>query len=172
MMQADGANDVVLNVFESVDDMVPFPVAWRFDEEGSVSDALREPSPAGWLFGADTGVRVSGTLRVDGRGFPFGCSFRRVPGMAVAAHVLGVCVTAAASDLLASVDVRGMWPAGDGARMSFDRSRGVQGFSEAVNGAAAHVADVVRADMEAYANLLTVAHALEELEGQYRTGRV
>lgn len=172
MARADCAKDVVLKVFKNVDDLAPFPVAWRFAAEDSGSDASREPSPVEWMFGGDAGVRMSGTLHVDGRDFSFSCSFRRPPTMAVAAHVLGGCVSAVASELLDSVDVRDLWPSEDDARILFARSHGVCGFSEAVNGAATHVADVVRSDMEAYANLLTVAHALEELEGQYRTGRV
>lgn len=45
-------------------------------------------------------------------------------------------------------------------------------FSEAVNGVAAHAADLIWSDMEAYANLLTVVHTLSVLEERYRTARI
>lgn len=147
-MDIERAKSTVLEVFGDVLGLVSFPVSWKF--------------------GPVEGGHMVGTLYVDGRDFDFGFAFRATPGKAVAAHVLNLRVADVASNLLSTIDVEDMWESWGNSHTSWDESRGVRGFYDAVNSVAEHVTGLVESDIEAYANLLTVAYALKQLADRYR----
>lgn len=148
-MDAQRATGTVREVFKDMARMVPFPVTWH---------------PRTVMAG-----HMPGTLQVDGRAFEFGFSFRNTPTRYVAAHVLNLRVEALAFDVLAAVDVAGLWASWTGAHSADDMPRDMCGVWDMFHDAAGHVTGMIGADMEAYAQLLTIGHALTVLEHHYRT---
>lgn len=148
-MDIELTKNTVLEVFEDVAELVPFPVAWKF--------------------GPADQYGVVGTLYVDGRDFDLGVSPNVEPSNVNVAHELNIGVGHVASNLLDDIDVADMWASWSVTHTSWDEARGVHGFSDAVDSVAEHVTGMVESDIEAYANLLTIMYALKQLAEQYRT---